>query len=66
MIATTQLDPLISEFDDQEQEDAHTAWIKAKLTQRMAKSSATVIPHDEVMRRMEERITYWKNKRKAD
>jgi len=64
MTATIGLDPLISEFDSQEQEDAHTAWIKVELTKRMAKSTTT-IPHDEVMRRMDERIAYWTNKKTA-
>jgi|GEM_PF-1618780 len=56
MTATIGLDPLISEFDNQEQEEAHTAWIKAELIKRRGKNCATVIPHDEVMRRMDERI----------
>jgi len=64
MAATIPLDPLISEFDTQEQEDAHAAWIKSELTRRIAQKSVSVLSHDEVMRQMDERIAYWENQRK--
>jgi len=62
--AVIALDPLISEFDTAEQEKAHTAWIRAELERRIA-NPGKEIPHDEVMRRMDERIARWEQKTKA-
>jgi len=62
--AVTALDPLISEFDTQEQEEAHTAWIRAELERRIA-NPGKEIPHDEVMLRMDERIARWEQNAKA-
>jgi len=62
--AVTALDPLISEFDTAEQEEAHTAWIRAELERRIA-NPGKEIPHDEVMRRMDERIARWEQRTKA-
>jgi len=56
--AVTALDPLMSGVETQEQEDAHTAWIRAELERRIANPGKD-IPHEEVMRRMDERITRW-------
>jgi len=59
--AITALDPLISEFETQEQEDAHTAWIQAELERRKRLPQGKT-PHDEVMRRIRERIATWERK----
>jgi len=63
--AVTALDPLISEFDTQEQEDAHTAWIRAELERRKRIPQGKT-PHDEVMRRMRERIAAWERKQMTE
>jgi len=62
--AVTTLDPLISEFETAEQEQAHSDWIRAELARRMA-NPGREIPHDEVMRRMGERIARWEQKTQA-
>jgi len=63
MNAVIALDPLFSEFETQAQEETHTAWIRAELTRRIANPGKD-IPHDEVMRRMDERIARWEQKTK--
>lgn len=50
---TTPADPLVSEFETVEEEARHTAWIAAELKRRRADDRPPV-PHDEVMRRIEE------------
>jgi len=61
---TTKLDPLISEFETAEEEASYTAWLRAKIAKSIA-DPRPKIPHDEVMRRVDERIAYWQNKAKA-
>ena len=51
----TQLDPIISEFDTQEQADAYDAWFRAKV-QEAIDSKKPRIPHDQVMAEMWEII----------
>jgi len=51
MNTTTTLDPLISEFETEEQEARYDAWLTAKLTRSMADPRPR-IPHDEVMAEM--------------
>lgn len=60
----TQLDPIISEFDTQEQADAYDAWFRAKV-QEAIDSKKPRIPHDEVVRRMEERLAKLRARAKA-
>jgi hypothetical protein len=52
----TILSPLVSEFETAEQEASYTAWLQAKVAASLA-DSRPAIPHDEVERRMAERLT---------
>jgi hypothetical protein len=45
---TTPLDPIISEFETQEQADAYDRWFRAKVEASLANTGPGV-PHDEVM-----------------
>ena len=49
------LSPLVSEFETAEQEAAYTAWLQAKVAASLA-DSRPALPHDEVERRMAERL----------
>jgi len=49
------LSPLVSEFETAEQEASYTAWLQAKVAASLA-DPRPPIPHDEVMRRMAERL----------
>ena len=49
------LDPIISEFETQEQSDKYDRWFRAKV-QEALDDSRPGISHDEVTRRMEERL----------
>lgn len=51
----TALSPLVSEFDTVEQEAEYTAWLRAKVAASLA-DPRPAIPHDEVERRMSERL----------
>jgi len=51
----TILDPLVSEFETAEQEASYTAWLRDKVAKSLA-DPRPGIPHDEVMRRMDERL----------
>jgi len=55
---------LLAEFDTSEEDASHTAWLQAKLAQSIADPSPR-IPHDEVMRRVDERLAYWQNNAQA-
>jgi hypothetical protein len=55
MTATTPLDPIVSEFETEEQAAAYDAWFKAKVQEAM-ESDKPAIPHDEMVRRMKERL----------
>jgi len=57
-------DPLISEFETTEQEAAHAAWLHAEMKKSIADPRPKV-SHDEVMRRMDERIAWWEKKAKV-
>ncbi len=46
---------IISEFETPEQEASYTAWLQAKTTASMADPRPS-IPHDEIERRMVERL----------
>ena len=45
------LDPLISEFETEEQEAAYTTWLQAEVAASLADPRPS-IPHDEVERHM--------------
>jgi hypothetical protein len=51
----TALSPLVSEFETAEQEASYTAWLQAKIAASLA-DPRPAIPHDEVERRMAERL----------
>jgi Arc/MetJ-type ribon-helix-helix transcriptional regulator len=57
-MSTATLDPIVSEFETTEQEAEHTAWIRAELARRRDDPRPPV-PHDEIVRRMEERMARW-------
>lgn len=50
------LSPLVSEFETEEQEVSHTAWLKAKI-QASLNDPRPNIPHDQVMAEMDAIIT---------
>jgi len=52
---TVLLDPKISQFETQEQADSYDRWFRAKV-QEAIDSKKPRIPHDEVIRRMNERL----------
>lgn len=52
---TVALDPKISQFETQEQADSYDRWFHAKV-QEAINSKKPRIPHDEVVRRMNERL----------
>ncbi len=49
------LDPLVSEFETQEQADRYDRWFRAKVQEALDDPRPSVA-HDEVVRRMEERF----------
>jgi hypothetical protein len=49
------LDPIVSEFETQEQADSYDRWFRAKVQEALDDPRPS-IPHDEVTRRMEERF----------
>lgn len=57
------LSPIVSEFETVEQEAAYSAWLQAKVAASLA-DPRPPIPHDEVERRMAERLAKL-HKRKA-
>lgn len=52
---STILSPIVSEFETAEQEASYTAWLRAKVAASLA-DPRPAIPHDEVERRMAERL----------
>lgn len=59
------LDPLVSEFETQEQADAYDKWFREKVQARLDKPSP-LIPHDQVMAKMDRVIERAIARRKAD
>jgi len=53
---STALSPLVSEFETAEQEASYTTWLQAKVAASLA-DARPAISHDEVERRMAERLT---------
>ncbi|MBN9331688.1 MAG: stability determinant [Comamonas sp. SCN 67-35] len=49
------LSPLVSEFETAEQEAAYAAWLRAKVAASLA-DPRPALAHDEVERRMAERL----------
>lgn len=49
------LDSIVSEFETQEQADSYDRWFRAKVQEALDDPRPSV-PHDEVVRRMEERF----------
>ncbi|WP_445158546.1 type II toxin-antitoxin system RelB family antitoxin [Halomonas sp. E14] len=49
---TTRLDPIVSEFETQEQADAYDHWLCAKVQASLAEPGLGV-PHDEAMAMMD-------------
>lgn len=45
------LDPIVSEFDTEEEAEAYDLWFRAKVERALA-SKGPMIPHDEVMAEM--------------
>ena len=52
-------DPLVSEFDNPEHEAEYTVWLRNKV-QEAIDSPHPRIAHDEVVRRMQERLSQLK------
>lgn len=53
MNTAMKLDPIISEFETQEQEDHHNEWLHKKI-QAAIEDTRPSIPHDQVMSAMRE------------
>ena len=49
------LDPIVSEFETQEQADSYDRWFRAKVQEALDDPRPS-LPHDEVARRVEERF----------
>lgn len=56
------LSPIVSEFETEEKETSYTAWLRAKVEASLA-DPRPAIPHDEVERRMAERLAKLRNRR---
>jgi len=62
--ATAELDPLVCDFESPEQDADYTAWLRAKVAASIA-DPRPGSPHEEVMRRLDERIAWWQDNAKA-
>jgi hypothetical protein len=54
-MSTTALDPLVSEFDTQEQAASYDKWFRAKI-QKALDDPRPAIPHDEAMKLLDQKI----------
>ncbi|EFW77466.1 MULTISPECIES: type II toxin-antitoxin system RelB family antitoxin [Pseudomonas syringae group] len=61
---STQLSPIVSEFETQEQADSYDRWFRAKV-QASLDDPRPNIPHDQVMSEMRALIESKKNKHNA-
>jgi hypothetical protein len=52
---TTALDPLVSEFDTEEQAASYDRWFRAKV-QKALDDPRPAIPHDEAMKLLDQKI----------
>jgi hypothetical protein len=59
---TIKLDPLVSEFETDEQAASYDAWFRAKVLEAM-NSSKPPIPHDEAMARVRAKLAEKKSAR---
>ena len=59
---TKKLDPIIPEFETQEEADAYDAWFREKVEKSLADPRPS-IPHDEAMKRAKEAIRHATKKR---
>lgn len=59
----TPLSPLVSEFETAEDEASYTEWLRAKAAASLA-DPRPAIPHDEVERRMAERLDQLRQKKR--
>jgi len=59
---STQLDPIVSEFETQEQADSYDRWFRAKV-QEALESDKPRLPHDEAMARVDRLIAERKRQR---
>ena len=57
--------PLVSEFESAEQEASYTAWLQAKVAASLA-DPRPAITHDEVERRMAERLQRLRERAKRE
>ena len=55
IMKTATLDPIVSEFETQEHSNAYDIWFKTKVQEAMD-SKKPRIPHDEVVKLMQERL----------
>lgn len=60
----TPLSPIASEFESEEQEASHDAWVRQEIEASLADDSST-IPHDQVMAEMDAIIEAAIQKRKT-
>jgi len=58
----TNLSPIVSEFETEEQETSYTVWLRAKVSASLA-DPRPAIPHDEIERRMAERLAQLRKRR---
>lgn len=61
---STVLSPFVSEFETTEQEASYAVWLRAKVAASLADPRPS-IPHDEVERRMAERLAKLQQRREA-
>ena len=62
MTQTTPLDPLVSEFETQEQADSYDRWFRAKV-QEALDSKKPRLPHDAAMARVDRLIAEQRTRR---
>jgi len=61
MTTNTPLDPLISEFETQEQADSYDRWFRAKV-QEALDDPRPAIPHDEAMAQVDQMLAEMRKK----
>jgi len=61
---TSVIDPPPGEFETPEQEARYTAWLQGEIAARLA-NPGRLIPHDEVERRMTERLAHLRRHKAA-
>jgi len=63
-VATARLDPLIYEFDTEEEEQSYDKWLKSKV-QKAISNPAPPVPHDEAIARLDAIIACAKARKNA-